>query len=35
MTIQLDMADHSKRACEILVVDTGEALKPAPTPFGA
>ena len=33
MTIQFDMADYFKSACEIFVTETGETLKPAPTPF--
>ena len=33
MTIQFDMADYFKSACEIFVAETGETLKPASTPF--
>ena len=33
MTIQFDMADYFKSACEISATETGETLKPASTPF--
>ena len=32
-TIQFDMADYFRSACEIFIAETGETLKPASTPF--